>query len=148
MIVEFKKNGNKNEALKRRHYRMGCLWDISCQEEAEEENKQEKKWFSAVTTDISGGGCRFNSSVQPKDSSILIIKITEPNKKREELIFKAQVIASLPLPNRREIYETRVKFIELSFLKQEQLIKWIFEEKRKLKWQERGSSYEEKYFNY
>ena len=145
MIVEFKKDGNKNEALKRRHYRMGCLWDISCMQAGE---NSENMWFPAVTTDISGGGCRFNSSIRSEDGSILKIKIVGPDSKKEELVFKAQVIASLSLPNRKEIYETRVKFIEFSFSDQEQLIKWIFEEKRKLKWQERSLCHEEKYFNY
>lgn len=128
---------------------MGCLWDISCRK-ADDNQKEEQEfiWFKAVTTDISGGGCRFNSSEQSESDSILIIKIAEPDKKKDELIFKGKVIASSPLPNRRGMYETRIEFIELSFLNQEQLIKWIFEEKRKLKWEERSLLYEEKYFNY
>ena len=72
-----------------------------------------------------------------------------PDKNKEdELSFKAMVIISQVLPNRKEVYETRVRFVDLSFGEQEQLIQWIFEEKRKFKWQERGFENEEKYFDY
>jgi len=102
-----------------------------------------------MTTDISGGGCRFNTTRQLKQDSKLIIKIKNPEKNKEdELSFHAKVIASQILPNRKDMYETRVSFVGLSFEEQEQLIRWIFEEKRKFKWQERGLDNEEKYFDY
>lgn len=150
-IIEY---GQKEKVISRKHYRFGCLWNISCQEcpdtkEVLAATEEEKEWFQAATTDISGGGCRFNSSRQLEQDSVLIIKIKGSEKKKEkELLFKAKVIGSIPLPNRMGVYETRVKFIELSFCEQEQLIKWIFEEKRKFKWRERGLDHEEKYFNY
>ena len=110
---------------------------------------EEALWFQATVTDISGGGCRFNSERLLKQDTDLYIKIKNPEKNKEdELSFKGKVIASHSLSNRNEVCETRVRFVELSFEEQEKLLRWIFEEKRKFKWQERGFVDEEKYFNY
>ncbi len=146
-IIEY---GNKEQVIKRKHYRMDCFWNIECRECSDlAEQEEENPWFSAMTTDISGGGCRFNSVRQCNQDSKLMIKIKNPEKNKEnELSFKAKVIVSQLLPNRKDVYETRVSFMELSFGEQEQLIRWIFEEKRKFKWQERGLDNEEKYFDY
>ena len=146
-IIEY---GSKKQVIRRKHYRMDCFWNIECMESKEvQKSEEENEWFEAMTTDISGGGCRFNSQKQFNQESNLIIKIKNPEKnKKEELLFDAKVIASQLLPNRKEVYETRVRFVNLSFLKQEQLIRWIFEEKRKFKWQERSFENEEKYFDY
>lgn len=146
-IIEYK---SKEQMIKRRHYRMNCFWNILYQEEMDlDEQKENTTWFPATITDISGGGCRFNSERLLKQETNLLIKIKNPEKnKTDELSFKGKVIASQNLSNRKEVYETRICFIELSFEKQEKLIRWIFEEKRKLKWQERGFINEEKYFDY
>lgn len=149
MVASIIEYGSKEETIKRKHYRIGCLWEVNCKECQSEAENEEDGWFQATTTDISGGGCRFNATSQLTQDGILRIKINNPEKNKvDELSFKAKVIASQLLPNREGIYETRVKFVNLSFWEQEQLIRWIFEEKRKFKWQERGLENEEKYFDY
>lgn len=146
-IIEY---GCKKPVIRRKHYRMDCFWNIECgMILSEEEQVGKDAWFTGMTTDISGGGCRFNSARQLNQDSTFIMKIKNPDKnKDDELSLKAKVIVSQLLANRREVYETRVRFIDISFGEQEQLIRWIFEEKRKFKWQERGLENEEKYFDY
>ncbi len=146
-IVEY---GCKEPVIRRRHYRMDCFWNVECQEISCKEGQEIKDdWFEAMTADISGGGCRFNSARQLNQDSTLVMKIKNPDKnKDDELSVEAKVITSQLLSNRKEVYETRVRFVNLSFIEQEQLIRWIFEEKRKFKWQERGLGNEEKYFDY
>ncbi len=153
-------SGNKEKKFqkKRKHYRLNCLWDIEYQvisdsdkifSDKDKKEMKEEPWLKGITTDISGGGCRFNSEEQQKQGDILIIKIKGLEKeKQEELFFHARVIASLPLSNRKKTYENRVEFLELPFLEQEKLIQWIFEEKRRRKWQERSLDDEKKYFDY
>lgn len=146
-IIEY---GSREKTIKRKHYRINCLWNISCRMcRGDLEQTEEDQWFFAATTDVSGGGCRFNSTREFEQDSIIMIKIKNPEKNKEdELLLKGMVIASQLLPNRKGTYETRVKYVEPSFREQEQLIRWIFEEKRKFKWQERGFDNEEKYFSY
>ena len=146
-IIEY---GCKEPVIRRKHYRINYLWNMEYQEESHKEELDiSDNWFLAMTTDISGGGCRFNSTRQLNQDETITIKIKNPDKnKKDELSFKAKVIISQLLPNREKVYETRVRFIDFSFEAQEQLIRWIFEEKRKFKWQERGFGNEEKYFNY
>ena len=171
-------HGSKEENFqkKRKHYRLNCLWNIKyqviskqtvdynkhsvyMQEENEEcvdrdslaSNQEEKKrenWLEGITTDISGGGCRFNSKDQQKQGDILVIKIKDLEHEGEELFFHGRVIASISLSNRKKTYENRIEFLGFSFLEQEKLIQWIFEEKRRRKWQERSLDDEKKYFDY
>ena len=146
-------SGSKEKKFqkKRKHYRWNCLWDIEYQviSDTDKNENKEELWLKGITTDISGGGCRFNSEEQQKQGDILIIKIKGLEKEKEvELFFHARVIASLPLSNRKKTYENRVEFLEIPFLEQEKLIQWIFEEKRKRKWQERSLDDEKKYFDY
>ena len=155
-IIEY---GRKEQVVRRKHYRIDCFWNLECMEILEDSeraestklqgNTKEGEWIPVMTTDISGGGCRFNSTKQFMEDCNLIIKIRNPEKDRkEDLLFDAKVIASQVIANRKELYETRIRFVDLSFSKQEQLIRWIFEEKRKSKWKERGLKNEEKYFDY
>ena len=164
----------KNFEKKRKHYRLNCLWDIkyqvickknvnynkdsvympeeNCDKHNISNNSAETKkgnWLKGITTDISGGGCRFNSEEQQKKGDILIIKIKSLDQQsEEELFFYGRVIASVSLSNRKKTYENRIEFLELPFLEQEKLIWWIFEEKRRRKWQERSFDDEKKYFDY
>ena len=66
----------KNFEKKRKHYRLNCLWDIEYQvlSDVEEEESETKQWFTGITTDISGGGCRFNSEEQQQQDNILVLK--------------------------------------------------------------------------
>ena len=87
-IIEY---GCKEPVIRRRHYRINCLWNMECQEESDkEELDMSDNWFLATTTDISGGGCRFNSIRQLNQDETIIIKIKNPDKnKKDELSFKA-----------------------------------------------------------
>ncbi len=143
------KSKEKKSQKRRKHYRLNYLWEVCYKVVSDNcENEEKDLWFKGITTDISGGGCCFNSERQQKKDDILIIRISGFEKEKEEFIFRAKVITSLPLSNREKTYENRVAFLELSFLEQEKLIQWIFEEKRKMKWQERSLDDEKKYFNY
>ena len=94
---------------KRKHYRLNYLWELEYQVISSGNKEEELVWFKGVTTDISGGGCRFNSERQQEKDDILTIKIGEFEKMGEGgLILKARVISSLPLLNRQAVYENRV----------------------------------------
>lgn len=91
-------------------------------------------WEPATITDISGGGARFNS-MHPTDpeKKIVIAFLFYVNGKGYDYRLKAVVISCEPLVNRQGVYENRVKFIELELEKRETLIKFIFEEERKIR---------------
>jgi len=144
---------------RRQYYRFECILDmtyrvITKEEELIErifqanefENDQEreeckqmlvqfdKRWVPALVVDISGGGARYNSSVQHNKEDIVRIKMefalsTEVKK----LTLKAHIIASTKSLNRSDAYEQRVEFIEISPKDREVLIRYIFEQERKLR---------------
>lgn len=92
-------SGSKEKKFqkKRKHYRLNCLWNIEYQVISDSDKKETKEepWLKGITTDISGGGCRFNSEEQQKQGNILIIKIKGLEKEKQEELFFMQ--ESLPL---------------------------------------------------
>ena len=92
----------------------------------------EKEWIKGSITDISGGGARFNSEVLHNQGVKLRIKleIVIGNDKKN-MILQADIIASGSIMNRNDIYEHRVEFNDITQRDRENLIKYIFEQDRR-----------------
>jgi c-di-GMP-binding flagellar brake protein YcgR len=102
-------------------------------------NQLQTEWYPATITDISGGGARFNSTNFHNKGDKLRINIEFPTSngtKNYEL--KATVISSFQLPNRYGYYEIRVEFSEIELEERETIIKYVFEEERKIRKREKG----------
>lgn len=96
-------------------------------------------WMSATITDISGGGARFNTGFQSNSGDYIILNITfQMSAKAYDFKLKSLVISSRSLMNREGLYENRVEFIEIDVEQRETLIKFIFEEERKMRKREKG----------
>ena len=139
---------------RREYYRMNCIIPMSyavlsdVQKELYREKKRcfsteqkmniEKKLESqkmvfqrAVLLDLSGGGMRFNSSVQQR-GDILLLQPAFPEVIRKKIPFLfGRVITSRQIPNKEPLtYDNRVEFVEISTAEQEQIITYIFKEER------------------
>mgnify|MGYP002508601911 CR=1 FL=1 len=87
----------------------------------------------ATITDISGGGARFNSSNMHKQNSLLYLRIPiEQNGEKKIFELKGEVVTSGILPKRTDYYETRIKFVDIDRNEREQIVRFIFEQERKM----------------
>lgn len=93
----------------------------------------QQKWVFATATDISGGGIRFNSSQQCKKGNKIAMKIPfEMAGESKEFILKGRVVTSEELLRKKGYYEIRVEFIEMDHDLREMIVKFIFEQERKI----------------
>lgn len=140
---------------RRQYYRMDCIMSMNYsvltddQKELYKEKKRclsleqkiavEKKLESqdivfqkAIVLDISGGGMRFNSSVQQEPGDICLLQPALPETVRKKIPYLfGRILSSRRIPNRDPItYDNRVLFVEISPSEQEQIITYIFKEER------------------
>lgn len=91
------------------------------------------KWIEATITDISGGGARFNSFQLHKENNLLYMRVPIEQKGQTVMLnLKAEVVISQILPKRTDYYETRVKFVDLDRDEREQIVRFVFEQERKM----------------
>lgn len=89
-------------------------------------------WNKASITDLSGGGAKFTSEVMHKIGDKIRIKldfITGGELKKQ--VLGAEIITSTKLLNRSGKYEHRAEFTEIGKVDREDLIKYIFEQERR-----------------
>jgi len=134
---------------RREYYRLNCILDMKC---TEVNNEQIMKFDNNVEfenadftveegtiVDISGGGVRFVSTANYKKGTNIMFSFSL--RIGENMVdFKSigQIIESAEIPNRPDQYQNRVKFVELASDDRESIIKYIFEEERKIRRREKG----------
>ncbi len=98
-----------------------------------------KGQIQGITLDISGGGIRFISEVENAKGSHMLIEFNVPigNEMKYFSVVAVQV-DSKKLPNREHTYEHRVQFENITKKEREDLIKFIFEEERRFRKNEKG----------
>jgi len=141
LVVELTSNLRKNQ--RREYYRFSCALEMCSRNlEAEEiqaiENKSPYELVPglplkrSVIVDISGGGLRFVSNQKYEKDSLIYCSyhlIVDGVRKLYEVVGK--VLDSKPVENRKDVYEHRVQYINISEGVREQIIKYIFQEERK-----------------
>lgn len=89
--------------------------------------------YQGTLLDISGGGMRFNSGVHHSVNDMLIIRPKFSDKLESEIEYiKAKIIMSVPVVNKTNTVEQRVKFVDMKKDKRESLIRYIFKKERML----------------
>lgn len=163
-ILEVQFTSDLEKYQRREYYRLSCILDIEYRPVTEEElrltkelnktefhNDEEKQqifdrldslqsaWIPAVISEVSGGGARFNSRMIHEKGDIIKISITfHMHERIEDYELKAKVISSGLISNRSGLYENRVEFSEIEQEQRETIIKFVFEEERKLIRRERA----------
>lgn len=134
---------------RREYYRLNCVLDMKCKQIDEKEfnNTHEQVMFldtdltfdNGIMVDISGGGARFISQVKyPKGSLIRFVFSLYVNGQMSEYKLVGKVLRSRELENRPDNYEHRIQFVNMMNDDRESIIRYIFEEERKLRHRERG----------
>lgn len=143
---------------RRQYYRLICDMDVSHRMQTREEiilqdrlvadnfDTQEQKqecidelanmdfvWEKGRVIDISGGGIKFNSPVKYESDDIIVLKIVAAGLGSESCVINLKVLQSAKKnsPSGRT-YEIRGEFVDINNVMRENLIKYIFEEQRKL----------------
>lgn len=140
---------------RRQYYRMNCIIPmtyavltevqrelyrekkicISQEQKQAVEKKLESQQITlqkATVLDISGGGMRFNSTVQQQRGDIVLLQPALPETLRKRIPFLiGRIIASRRIPNKEPvIFDNRVEFTDITSSEQEQIITYIFKEER------------------
>lgn len=127
-IVFVRLTSNLEKIQKRQFHYMAYTAEIEFRESRE---RKEEMWNSGTAILLSGDGCRFNSSICCPVKTVLELRFSGQD-------WKGRVMAVHQVPNRPEIFETRVEFLDSALKKREELIKFIFEEERKMQQKERS----------
>ncbi len=148
---------NLEKFQRRQYYRLECIHDIEYRqitieeelldkrlntnqfsnpdEQAEAKRKLaqlDREWIPASITDLSGGGARFSSELSHNPGDKLRIKLDfVSGGEMKKLVLTANVIYSGRILTRTGAYEHRVEFIDIMQRDRETLIRYIFEQERK-----------------
>ncbi len=144
---------------RRQFYRLECIYDIDYRVITSEEelldkiyqadefehpqereeckkmlNQLQSQWVHGDIIDISGGGARFYSKLLHKKGDKLRIGITvRVGSEVIRMDLEAQMVASFNNENRVGAFEHRVQFVNISPKDRESLIRFIFEQERRLR---------------
>lgn len=94
---------------------------------------------NAILVDISGGGARIISKIKYEKFTYLVVRFPiQLGDENKEITLLGRVILSLESDNNREYYDNRIQFKEISKEQREDIVKYIFEQQRKIRRKERG----------
>lgn len=139
---------------RRQYYRLRCNLDLQYRVLTEEERKllldaktpeefehslMNKGQIRGITLDISGGGIRFVSHSPDMEGEYLLVEFDLPiaDKKKHFSIVSVQ-IETKKSQKKEDMYEHRIQFESISQREREDLIKYIFEEERRFRKNEKG----------
>jgi c-di-GMP-binding flagellar brake protein YcgR len=95
---------------------------------------------NGTMVDISGGGARFISKVRYTEGSLIRFAFSLfVNGEVTEYKLTGKVLKSTPIENKEDSFENRIQFVNMVNDDRESIIKYIFEEERKMRHRERGS---------
>ncbi len=135
---------------RREYYRLNCVLEMKASkvaDEAEDDDSMEQveiidtdiTFDNGIMTDISGGGARFISRTRyPVGSEVLFKFRLFVNGKMNEYTLRGKVLFSQELRNNPGAFEHRMQFIHMPNDDRESIIRYIFEEERKIRRREKG----------
>lgn len=148
-VVNFELTTALRKFQRREYFRLNCILDMNCTEvdqEAVSQFKNHVEFFGADFTmnngtivDISGGGIRFVSKVKYEKGTHMYFTF-KLSIAGQDVEFKAigKIIASEERQNRSGEFENRVQFVDVDSEDREIIIKYIFEEERKIRRKEKN----------
>lgn len=99
----------------------------------------DKEYLDGITLDISGGGLRFTSDKPHKRGEYIKLEFSATSQGSQiHFSIIAEIVLSDKVPNRTEIFDHRVSYYMISNRAREDLIKYIFEEERRYRKNEKG----------
>lgn len=137
--VEYRKVTDEELALRKQYKNNKFINDDEMNECLDKIKEYETKWLKGTIIDISGGGARLNSNLVHEKNQLIVLKIPfNSGKSLNNMEFNGKIIFSLKIQNRTGFYEHRIQFSNISKEKRETIIKFIFEEERRIRRREKG----------
>lgn len=94
---------------------------------------------NAVIVDISGGGIRFITEKKHEEGDCLVVRTALKNENIDQmLLIVVSIVSCRQAAANMERYETRAEFLHLGSKLRETIIKYIFDEDRKIRKKEMG----------
>ncbi|MBQ7584146.1 MAG: flagellar brake protein [Lachnospiraceae bacterium] len=133
---------------RREYYRLNCILNMKCREVGDKELKELEEiggndvrfintdltLEDGVIVDISGGGAKFISDRQfEKESKILFVFSLNLNGRFTEYSVIGKIIISEPIEGRSGEFKNHVQFVNIKDRDREGIIRYIFEEERKIR---------------
>lgn len=145
LVVDMKSNLEKLQ--RRQYYRLECMIDMvycSLQNEEEEKNYHEQGLFQdrlikATIIDISGGGCKANSTEEAEKNQKIYMRfplLMDKGPITLELLGK--IVYTSAIVNRSRAYEHRIEFVDIKEEERENIVRYVFDEERKRRRKEKG----------
>ncbi|XME01303.1 flagellar brake protein [Lachnospiraceae bacterium C1.1] len=143
-ILEMELTTNLRKFQRREYYRFNCVLDMSARSLSEDEERKiaehEVEFIDTdmllddgVIVDISGGGARFISHTQYEVNSLILFKfMLDIDENRRPYTLIGRVVMSERAQG-RDAFEVRIKFVKIDNKDRESIIKYIFEEERKIR---------------
>lgn len=104
-----------------------------------QEEEHEQTALEGMTQDISGGGARFSSKTPlEQDQYILLAVRLKSDRFDQKFYLVSQVIVTQPHPGNPGLYMNRVKFLFKDLKERENIVRFVFEEERRIRRKEVG----------
>lgn len=147
-ILLLELTSNLRKFQRREYYRLSCALEMDARtlekEEIESVEKREKYLVPglplkrSIIADISGGGIRFIGDYEYKTDSLICCRyhlVVEGKDKEYNLV--AKVISVRELEDRPGTFEHRAQYININTAEREEIIRFIFEEERRVRKREK-----------
>ena len=142
LVLELTSNLRKYQ--RREYYRLNTVLDMKSKaiDENPDKNSLEQVHFidtdltfdNGTMVDIRGGGARFISKVRYTEGSLIrFVFSLFVNGQVTEYKLLGKVLKSSPMENREDSFENRIQFVNMVNDDRESIIKYIFEEERKMR---------------
>lgn len=142
LVLELTSNLRKHQ--RRNYFRYSCVLDMKMRElKREEVQAAEANQVSlvpglplrrSIIVDISGGGIRFIADHEYEEGSLVYCTYKlASNDFGKDYEVVGKILSAKPVANRPGEFEHRVQYVNLDNDTREEIIKFIFEEERKLR---------------
>lgn len=144
-IMELELQSNLRRYQRREYYRLNCMLEMKCHAFDEEETDEYIKTGNystatglrgpnAVMVDISGGGARFVSVDSYEVGALILFRFSlKQATGNKEYSIVGRVVYSEVMENMGGKYENRAQFVDIENTERESIIKYIFEEERRIR---------------
>ncbi len=143
-LMELQLMTNLRKYQRREYYRLNCLMEMRCRafdnEETDEYiktgnyNPENAKVPNATMVDISGGGARFVSREKYETGALILFRFALKQKDGyHDYSVVGRVVSSELIENSANRYENRAQFVDIDNTDRESIIKYIFEEERRIR---------------
>ncbi len=143
-VLAFELTSNLRKHQRREYYRFGCMLELKVRALTTEETQAVEEGKNlivpglplqrAVASDLSGGGMRFIMGERHEEGTYMYASFNLMiDGKLHEFETVSKIMTMLDVPGRPDEYDHRVQFVNMGRDERESIIKYIFNEERRIR---------------